>query len=121
MKKILLAAGMIAALSACSTVPETPQQTVFAIKGSYIAGLQTAVAYKKLPECKAGGPSLCSDKAVVEKIIKADDVAAPALDAAEKAVRAIDVTGQSTFDKVISAAQAAVSGFLGVVNSLRVK
>ncbi len=83
---LVLAAGLSSCMAA---TPQTPAQVVFAAKNAYNAALLVAVTYKELPGCQLlSHPPVCSDPAIVKSLQDKDDIAAPALDAAEKAVRA---------------------------------
>lgn len=115
--------GLLAAcavLAACATVaPKTPAQTVFAIEGDYAAAVTLAVQYKALPACGGGAPVLCSDRATVARIQKADDVTWDAIVAAETAVR----TGASaaTILQLDEVALKALGSLQTIVSTLKVK
>ncbi len=103
---LLIALAMFAAVSGftgCTNsagVKTTPAQGVFELKQNYEVALTIAVAYKQLPACGAGAPTVCSNPPIVKQLQLADSTASAALDAAENAVR------DPNFDK--GAAQAAI-------------
>lgn len=116
----LLATLAIALVAACTTTPQTPQQAVYAIQGSYAGALTVAVAYKRLPPCgRATSPTLCADPVVVAKLQKADDLAYPTLQTAQNLVRMPDagVNAQTA----IAAARQAVGLLVNITNTLTVK
>lgn len=119
MFKTLCLLAACAVLAACATVaPKTPAQTVFAIEGDYGAAVTLAVQYKALPAC-GGGVLLCSDRATVARIQKADDVTWDAIVAAETAVR----TGASasTILQLDEVALKALTSLQTIVSTLKVK
>lgn len=115
-----LAVVLLVALAACAgnLSSNTPAQQVFASKATYAGALVIAVQYKKLPACP--GPVLCSDRAIVAKLQMADDIAAPALNSAEAAVRNPDF-GKDSLSTAVIAAQNAVSALTSITSTLRVK
>jgi len=119
MKKFLHGAFLpiiIIGLLACATA-EKPGQAVYLIQSRYNQGLTLAVAYKALPTCEApGAPALCSQPAIVTKLQQADDVAAPALMAAQATVRAPDMGAD--WATVVKAAQIAVDALTAITASL---
>lgn len=120
----LVAFILAASLSSCGTMvatPQTPAQIVFAAKNAYNAALLIAVTYKELPSCTPPThPVLCSDAAIVKSLQDKDDIAAPALDAAEKAVRAIGFDAGALQTLAVSA-KAAVGVLTSVTDTLRIK
>lgn len=109
-------------IAGCGSIvtPKTPAQDVFAAKASYAAALTVAVAYKRLPSCApVTHPPICSDAAIVKKLQDSDDVAKPALDAAEAAVRTQGF-GQSTLQTFVISANNAVSALTAITATLRV-
>lgn len=112
--RIPLSAVLAAALCGCASAPQSPQQGVFQAKAAYAVALQTAVAYKRLPACSAAVKPPCSDPATVAQLQRADNVAAPALDAAEAAVRTPGF-GKSLMDTAVASAQAAVAAFVAIL------
>ena len=108
----LLPAMLLVLLASCAVFQhQTPQSTVYALRGAYDATvLAPAAHYASLPRCAAGVSATvtapCSDAAVVAQLQKADSAAKVALDAAESQVRnfpTIDATS------AIAAAQAAIN------------
>jgi hypothetical protein len=118
MKKVLsgLILGLLVACNACTTMPTTPAQAVFAAKTQYAAALTVAVAYKRLPRCTVATPP-CSDLTIVTRLQKADDAASALLDGAEITVRA----GGDNTQLAITAAQQAVAAFTSITKTLEVK
>ncbi len=114
MKRITLFIAVIALLAGCATA-ETPQQRVFQIQSNYNTGLAVAVAYKNLPECGPNVSPVCKKEAVVKDLQDADEVAYPALEAAQKAVRTgtLDVANAA-----VIAANAAVAALTKLTQSL---
>lgn len=97
------------------------QQTVFGAKGAYEAALTIAVTYAELPRCGAPGHvGLCSDRKVVDQVVKARDVARDALGAAEGVVRSPGF-GNDVIRTSVDAADAALKAFLSITNTLKVK
>lgn len=127
MKRVILALACVltfTGFSACTSNPQTtttqtPQQTIFEAKSGYAVALTAAVAYKRLPNCKAAKPP-CSDSAIVAQLQKADTVAASALDAAEAAARTPGF-GDSVVASSATAAQAALRAFVSITSTLQVK
>jgi hypothetical protein len=113
----LLAVALLALTAACAVTPQSPQQAVFAAKQDYAVALTVAVAYRRLPACGPAAPPVCSDKAVVTRLQKADDAAAALLDGAEATVRA----GGGNVQMAITAAQQAVAALTSVTQTLGVK
>lgn len=110
-------------IAACGTVtaPQSPAQGVFAAKAAYASALTVAVAYKQLPSCApANHPPICSDAAIVKSLQDRDDIAAPALDAAERAVRTPGF-GQSALQTFVISANNAVASLTDITSKLRVK
>ena len=110
---------LITLVSACASVsPTTPAQSVFAAKATYAGALVIAVQYKNLPPCPR--VPVCADPAIVGKLQAADNIAAPALNSAEAAVRNPDF-GQSALQTAVIAAQNAVSALTSITSTLKVK
>lgn len=65
------------------TVRKAALSTDIAYKGA----LDLAVAYAELPKCVEGGPVLCANVVVIDKIIAADAKAAPLVTAMNKTVQ----------------------------------
>lgn len=122
---LALAAGL--ALGGCASSPggasplgQTPAQVVFAAKSAYAVALNTAVAYRRLPQCATPVVMPCHDAAILVQIQKADNVAAGALDAAENAVRTPAV-GDDARSKAITAANTALAALQSIVSTVGVK
>ena len=121
--KYLVAFIFCLTISACNITgvkPTNPQQAVYETKQSYELALTIAVAYDNLPPCLAGVKSICSEHSVKLKIKQAKDVAAPAIQAAENAVREPNFNA-STQQAVIIAAQQAVIGLTLITAALQIK
>ena len=120
MKRLIGALLLAAALAGtgCATTPQTPAQSVYQVQGTYAAALQIAVTYKQLPPCQQGVQALCSDKAVVTKLQKADDVAYAALTAAQNIVRTPGAG--ANLNTALVAAQQAVNAFAAITTTLQV-
>ena len=105
-------------LFGCQTKPSNPQQAVFETKQSFELALTIAVAYDNLPPCTSG-VSLCSTPAVKAKLKQAVDVAAPAVQAAEDAVRnpAFDASKEGA---ILASAQAAVVALAAITATLNI-
>jgi hypothetical protein len=111
-----------ASLAACSifggTTASNPQQDVYLLKQGYDDALQIAVAYDALPTCTAA-LTVCSNPPIKVKLKQAKDVASPAIQAAENAVR--DPTfNASTSQAVIVAAQQALIALTAITATLPV-
>lgn len=119
MKNLLLTSLLALSLTACAVTPSSPAQTVYLAKTQYSAALSVAVAYKNLPGC-GGTEKLCAKPEVVAQLQKADQVAYPALDAAEDAVRTPGF-GENIINSAVIAAKAAVEAFKSITNTLKVK
>lgn len=118
--KLFLAACLTFLLAACAVSPQTPAQSVFLIKNDYQAALTVAVAYKNLPPCgQPASPVICSDAKVVAQLQKADDVAYPALQAAETTARTPGAGANAA--TAIVAAQQAVAALTAITSTLTVK
>lgn len=106
-------------VAGCASVkPDTPAQSVFAAKATYAGALIVAVQYKNLPACPK--VPVCSDPLIVGKLQAADNIAAPALNSAEAAVRNPDF-GRSALQTAVIAAQNAVSALTSITSTIRVK
>ena len=102
-RPLLLAMAAALSLAACQA-STPPTSAVLASMTSYQAALVLAVKYNQLPRCAEGGPTLCSDAAVVKQLRMADDAALAALEAARNVVLTPGAT-----DSAIAAAQASAS------------
>jgi hypothetical protein len=117
--KRIIATLFLAIIAACTTAPKTPAQTVFLIESDYAAALTIAVQYKALPDCAIAQSVICSKLDVVAKIQKADDVAYPLLQAAQKVVR-VEGAGANA-QTAVMAAQQAVAALTSITQTLQVK
>lgn len=119
--RYFLAALVAVILAACATVqPQTPAQAVYQVKSNYAAALEVAVAYTRLPRCtEPVTVPICSRYDVIVRLQQADRAAAPALDAAEKVVRAPDAGANP--QTAILAAQQAVAALTAITSTLKVK
>lgn len=111
--KRLLAAFVLTLVASCASAPQSAQQAVFAAKQDYAVALTAAVAYKRLAPCPTVS-KICSDKAVVARLQKADDAAAALLDGAEATVRAAG----GNVAMALQAATQAVSAFTSITKTL---
>jgi hypothetical protein len=118
--RIFATLALCGLLTSCATTPTSnPQASVFQIKQNYELALQVAVAYDNLPPCVAGVKAVCSEHAVKVKLKTAKDVASPAIQAAENAVR--DPTfSASASQAVVSAANQAVIALTAITAALAV-
>lgn len=105
--RALILATLLAA-TGCATAPKNPQQAGYALRTEYAAALDAADQYGRLPFCNGPtDPTICAKRDVVIKIKAAKDIAKPAVEAAEAAVRSPNFD-KSTYDAVIVAAQQAL-------------
>lgn len=118
--KRLLALALFVAVSGCATIGATPAQKVFAATQAYDVALTAAVAYKRLPACKVGGATLCSDPVVVKTLQTADNVAAESLKSAQDVVRGGVGANASSLEVAATWAQEAVRAFARITNQLKV-
>jgi hypothetical protein len=107
---------LLAACNVFGTKPSNPQQAAFEVKQSYELALTIAVAYDSLPAC-SGATVLCSTTAGKAKLKQAKDVASPAVQAAENAVRDPNFSA-SEASAVIATAQAAVVALTAISAAL---
>jgi hypothetical protein len=117
-KKLLLLAALAFTIAACTTVPTSPAQSVYAMHSKYAAALQIAIAYKNLPLCTTG-VKLCSKPEVVVKLQAADEVAFPAITAAQNIVRAPELGLNAA--SAITIANEAIKVMLAITSTLQVK
>jgi hypothetical protein len=105
-------------LAACSTFgdPQTPRQTVYAAKVSFLAAVTVADQYKNLPRCGTG-PVVCSSPAVIARLRLGANAADATLDAAEATVMDPKFEGSNT-DAAIVAATNAVAAFTAIAGGL---
>lgn len=97
-----------------------PETIVFDMHGRYATALQIAVAYKRLPSCDTKpAPLLCSKDSVIQDLQDADDIANPALAAAQTTVRAPGVG--VNIDTMIRAAEEAVVAMTKITSKLQVQ
>lgn len=118
--KWILAVCMMA-LTGCAAL-DTPQQKVFAATQNYNVALTAAVTYKRLPPCatpKTPGV-ICSEKAVIAVVQKADTVAYEALTSAQRVVRDPNQPATLLATAVVWA-QEAIAAFTRVLGELNVK
>lgn len=114
---IVSLAGMSGCVTSTTTSNLTPQAAVYQAKQNYDVALQAALLYEALPDCATAGSQLCSTHAAKLKIQQAKNVASPALQAAESAVRSPDFD-KSTASAVIASANAAVIALSAIVAAL---
>lgn len=117
--RTIIAGIILAVLSACATTgPTTPAQTVYQVESAYTAALTVALAYKNLPPCVAGGAPLCSKAEIVQQLQQADDLAYPALQAAQNTVRSPGAGANA--QTAVVAAQQAVAALTAITSKLQV-
>ena len=114
---LIVSLALIAGCNVFGTKPSNPQQAAFEVKNSYELALTVAVAYDNLPACGAAGTVLCSTAAGKAKIKQAKDIASPAVQAAENAVRDPNFS-TSEANAVIASAQAAVVALTAITAAL---
>lgn len=126
-------------LAACTTTPKTPEQALYVAKSDYLAALDLAVIYKRLPPCgSVGAGAVCASAAIVVKLQAVDDcayslltvatnkaqgIAAPVpvrcsdtdLAASATAISSLDISG------LVSLAQRAIGSFTKMTGALGVK
>lgn len=123
MKRIfacIIAAGVLAACSTVSGVTTTPQQAIYQLKGDYNTALTIAVTYKNLPPCGLPtSPPVCSKADVVAKLQQADNVAFPAIQAAENTVRTPGAGANA--QTAINAANQALVALTSITATLAIK
>ena len=105
----------IALLVGCATATTNPQR-VYQAQNNYNAALTVAVAYKALPTCPV--VPICKTERVVKQLQDADDVAAPALETAQKAVRSGNM---DTAQAAIQAANIAIAALTAITSQLVIK
>ncbi len=115
----IIAFAALTGFNGCTTMPQTPAQSVYTIQGTYAAALSVAVSYKQLTPCVQAGPVLCSDPGVVAKLQQADDVAYAALTAAQNIVRAPNAGLNA--QTAINAASQAVNALASITATLKVQ
>ncbi len=86
-----LLAGCSTISAATSTVDMTdPSKAAYSAKVTYDAALVLATQYANLPRCGTPkSPPLCSDRAVLDTMLKLSDAANKATQGAEDAVRSL--------------------------------
>ena len=117
--RVLLAA---LALSACQTMipaPQTPAQTVFLAKGTFLIAVGVANRYKALPPCPM--VVVCSSPAVVAVLQKSANATDAILDSAETTVRDPAFANTDAAGKAALAATNAVSALQAITAGLRVQ
>lgn len=114
---VLLLAGCVSTSQQPAAVtPAGAQQSVFASKSAYLAGLRIVQQYQALPVCPA--QRLCKEAATEQRIVKLANSANDVLSDAEAAVR----TPGYASDKLITisaSAQAAVRALTVITDSLK--
>lgn len=120
--KLILAVLLTALLAACATTGGaalTPQQSIYQLKSDYNTALQIAVTYKNLPPCGPAAPPVCSKPDVVAKLQQADNVAFPAIQAAENTLRTPGAgANQQT---ALNAANQALAALTAITSTLATK
>lgn len=129
-KAILFALAAVVGLAACNGCSnfqtKSPQVTVFEIKQHYDLALGVAVAYDNLPPCNPALPGpdappiVCAKASVVKQIKLAKDVASPAVNGAEAAVRDPNFD-KSAVDAIVASANQAVIALTAITVALQVK
>lgn len=122
MKRIAIIAALALSICGCAGFnwpsPKTPRQAVFTAQGAFLGAVTIANDYKALPDCSAGGPPICKDAAILEKVRLGANAADATLKAAENTVKDPRFDGSVT-DSAIVAATNAVDAFVGVTNALK--
>ena len=112
--KIAFVAIAALLLAAC----QTPQEAVFAARGTHNELLRLSVAYAERPSCAQPMPSLvCARVDIVRQIDSADDIAAAALDRAEVLVRTPGF-GDNVYETAAQTATAAVAAFSAIMDMI---
>lgn len=107
-------------LSACATQQTNPQATIYNVKANFDIALQAVLTYDQLPPCVKGGPKVCSEAAVTQKLQQASQVANTAINAAEATVRDPNFAKDKA-DAAIAAANQAVIALTSIIATLGVK
>lgn len=110
---------LLALVAGCGAKPSNPQQQVFELEQNYELALSIAADYAALPDCTAG-VTVCSTHDIRVKLKTAKDAAAPALQAAQNAVRDPNFN-TSTSSAILIAAQQAVAALAAIEATLPVK
>lgn len=134
MKRFLamLALGLMAALGACSTNSSkgptypvvgtvdqtTMEQSAFAARSAYAAGLHAMRQYVDLPRCVTGGPVICSHQTVVNTMRQYERTADVATRGAVDLARSPTKT-PIALANAVSDAQRAVEVFTKTVNAFK--
>jgi len=117
MKRLLIALPLL--LAACTSQQTNPQATIYNVKANFDIALQGVLVYDRLPPCVSGGPKLCSDALVTQKLEQASVVANTAINSAEAAVRDPNYD-KSKADALIAIANNAVIGLSSILATLQV-
>lgn len=122
---ILAAITLAFGLAGCSS-PSAPAGTVDTTnyakaaadaKIGYNASLQVATRYAKLPRCgQPTSPIICSDRAVLDVMLKASDSANTATQAAEDAVRSLG-SNPSVVAAMVEASTRSVAAFTKIATT----
>lgn len=115
MRNLIL--GGLLLLAACNGGP-TGQQGVFAAKTAFEAALTVAVAYSKLPRCSATQAAPCAQADVIKKADNAAQIAAMAIDGAERIVRTPSIS-PALADSQVALARAAVAELNAITNEMQ--
>lgn len=112
----MLGACDAAKIATAQVDTKTPQQSVFVAKTAYGVALRLATTYANLPRCgQPTSPAICSDRAVLDQMRKADLAADAAISNAEGAVRTLG-SNPALVSVVVMAADASVKAFQDIVN-----
>lgn len=117
--KRLIAALALAILAACTTTPQTPQQTIYTATNTYNAAVTVALAYKALPACSPTAPPICAKPEIVAKLKEADTVAYNALVAAENVARSPNAGANA--QTALIAANQAIAALAAITATLTVR
>lgn len=118
--KRLFVSIILAALAACTTTPQTAQQTIYSATSTYTAAANIVVAYKALPRC--GTPMatvICSRDDVIAQLKQADTVAYNALVAAERTARTPGAGANAA--TALAAANNAIAALTAITAQLQLK
>jgi hypothetical protein len=87
MKFLLIMASVASmTLAGCATTPSDSAKSVYALKASFAAALDIAVAYSALPACPQPD-SLCSDTPTISRMLAASLLVQQDLDTAQAAAQ----------------------------------
>lgn len=87
------------------------QKKAFALKSIYAGSLRLGIVYLERPRCgQPTSPTLCSDRAVVDAMVKARTVAGASIESADSAVYSLGAQ-PTVAQLVVKAAEESVNAF----------